>query len=339
MTEQQFLMELENALKRLPSDERNDILQDIREYFMDGREDGKTDAEIAASLGSPIGIAEELLAAYDFSEAEVNTPSANELMTIEKLYKNINIDVQHGALTIMPSLGDVTTIELVGRQDKMQLTADVIADTLHVNLHGSWLWSFMFGLRSVTVNVLMPKKLYETVTVKSDNGKIAAEKLLGQRINIRSKNGRISLTEMAASSLSAETNNGRIDIAKVQTDRLQAKTDNGRIELRAIEAEHIAVESDNGRIQMVQVSGDITGTTDNGRISLQTDHLDRNIDLQTDNGSIELQSDMKPTNVDIRAKTNHGRVDVFGGRNSRTVIGAGENVIRLKSANGRITVG
>ena len=53
MTEKQFISELETALKRLPDEERNDIIQDIREYFTNGREDGKTENEIATSLGSP----------------------------------------------------------------------------------------------------------------------------------------------------------------------------------------------------------------------------------------------------------------------------------------------
>ena len=43
MTENQFIGELESALKQLPDEERNDIIQDIRGYFTNGREDGKTD--------------------------------------------------------------------------------------------------------------------------------------------------------------------------------------------------------------------------------------------------------------------------------------------------------
>ena len=53
MTENQFIGELETALKRLPTEERNDIIQDIHEYFTNGREDGKSENEIATSLGSP----------------------------------------------------------------------------------------------------------------------------------------------------------------------------------------------------------------------------------------------------------------------------------------------
>ena len=71
MTENQFIGELETALKRLPTEERNDIIQDIREYFTNGREDGKSESEIAASLGSPAKIAEELLGSYSFVENKV----------------------------------------------------------------------------------------------------------------------------------------------------------------------------------------------------------------------------------------------------------------------------
>ena len=109
--------------------------------------------------------------------------------------------------------------------------------------------------------------------------------------------------------------------------------------MRYVEADTIFAESDNGRILLEHVDGAITGKTDNGRITLDTPSLDRNIDFRTANGAIVIQSQSKPTNVSILTKTGHGKIDVFGERNSRTVIGAGENTIRLKSDNGRITVG
>jgi uncharacterized membrane protein len=61
MTEQQFLSELELALTRLPTDESNDILSDIKEYFTNGREDGNTGSDIVTSLGTPKEIAEEIM--------------------------------------------------------------------------------------------------------------------------------------------------------------------------------------------------------------------------------------------------------------------------------------
>ncbi|NYF25485.1 DUF4097 family beta strand repeat-containing protein [Sporosarcina sp. JAI121] len=342
MTENQFIGELETALKQLPAEERNDIIQDIREYFTDGREDGKSESEIATSLGSPTNIAAELLASYSFEENEVEMTSTNEIITIQdNQFTNVDIDVQHGALFIRPSDNLITTVELIGSNEKLQLTAEVVGDTLFVRLKSlrHWLLMFNFNIKAVTLNVFIPKKLYQSIAMKTDNGRISAEKLLGKKVDANADNGRIQLREIAATTLVAETDNGRIDIVKVQADHLRTKTDNGRIEMHYVDADSIAAESDNGRIELKHVSGSIVGITDNGRITLQTDSLDRNIDFQTDNGSIVIQSSSEPKNVSIHAKTGHGKIDIFGERNSRTVIGAGGHTIRLKSDNGRITVG
>ncbi len=342
MTENQFIGELETALKRLPTEERNDIIQDIQEYFTNGREDGKSESEIATSLGSPVKIAEELLGSYSFVENKAEFTSTNEVITIQDdRFLNVDINVQHGALVVSPSDSSVTTAELIGSNEKLKLTAEVVGDTLFIRLKSlrHWLLMFNFNMKAVTLNVFIPKKLYQTIVMKTDNGRISAEKILCKKISVNTDNGKIQLKEIAATSLTAETDNGRIEVDKVQVDHLRTKTDNGRIEMRHVDADSIVAESDNGRIELEHVTGSIVGSTDNGRITLQTDSLDRNIDFQTDNGSIVIQSTSKPTNVSIHTKTGHGKVDVFGERNSRTVIGAGEHTIRLKSDNGRITVG
>ena len=322
MTENQFISELDMALNRLPALERTDILLDIREYFLDGREDGKTDSEIAASLGNPAQIAENLLASYSFSENELPQKVSNKLITIpNSLFSDVDIDVQHGSLFVRPSYDEATTVELVGPHEKLDLSVKVIGDTLFIRLKNlrHWLFMFNFTLKAVTLNVFIPKKVYQSIAMKSDNGRIDVMQLLGKNITVNTDNGRIQLKEIAATSLTAETDNGRITLEKVQSDYINVKTDNGRIEL-------------------ADISGEITGTTDNGRISLQTNKLNQNIDFLTDNGSIVIESRNEPTNITIHAKTRNGKIDVYGEQNSRTIFGTGENVIRLKSGNGRVTV-
>lgn len=348
MTENQFITELEQALKRLPSEERNDILQDIREYFSNGRDDGKTETEIASSLGSPSKIATELLDAYPFEELQathgasrLSTSPSTEVITIQDdSFTKVDIDVFHGALSVFPSNNAETKIELINSNDKLEFSADVFEDTLRIRLKkkGLWLFIFNFNTKEVALNVFIPKKLYQSISMKTDNGRIKAEKLIGKSIEARTDNGRIELTELAATTLNAETDNGRIEISKVQSDRLKAMTDNGRVIMRHVEADSIHAESDNGRIEFDQVEGELFAITDNGRITLAAEHLDRNIDFETDNGSIEITSSHKPTNATIHAKTGHGRIDVYGDRNARTRFGAEEYQIRLKSDNGRITV-
>lgn len=341
MTEKQFIQELEQALSRLPEDERKDILNDIREYFADGREDGKSENEIAASLGSPRKIASELVETYPFKSDNTKTEATSKVLKItDDNFTKVEIDVQHGALFLSPSDSNETIIELCGATEKLELTADVINDTLTIKLKnkGHWLFFFNFNMKAVNLNVFIPKKLYQSISMKSDNGRIQAEKMISKRIQANTDNGRICLTELATSTLEAETDNGRIELTRVQSDQLKTKTDNGRILMSHVEADTIHAESDNGRIEMSQVDGELVATTDNGRITLDTETIDRNIDFKTDNGSIEINSTCRPTNASILAKTGLGRIDIYGERNSRTDFGAQQYTIRLKSGNGRITV-
>lgn len=339
MTEQQFLNELELALTGISSEERNDILQDIKEYFTNGREDGKSDSEIAASLGSAKEIADELLA--NALPEKVAVQSDNKLITVTDSYTKVLMNIDFGSLNVYPSETDDTTIELVNTQENLILTADVTGDTLTIKLKGPKFRFFSLFLigKEARVNVALPKKLYDSISMKTDNGSITAEKVLGKAMKANSDNGRISLSQIAATTLDVKTDNGRINIDRVQVDRLSTNTDNGRIELRNIDSEQVHAETDNGRIIMEYVNGKIFGKTDNGRISVITTTLDRMIELETDNGSITLESENNPTDVTIRASVDHGRIDVFGEKNSRTTFGNGSNLIQLSSDNGKIIVG
>lgn len=339
MTEQQFLNELEMALTKLPSDERNDIFQDIKEYFTDGRVDGKSDSEIAASLGSPKEIAEELLANYVPEKIDTNTDTKKIHITNDNFTK-VAMNIKIGSLHVYPSDSDVTTIELINAHEKLALTADVIGDTLSIDLKAPKFafFGFLQIFKGVKVNVALPKKLYTAISMKTDNGGIVAIKVLGKTVKATSDNGSIEIKEIAAMVLDVETDNGRIAIDNVQVDKLTTGTDNGRIEMRNVDAEQIHTETDNGRIIMEYVNGNITGRTDNGRISLLTTSLDRMIDLETDNGSISVATENNPTDVSIRARVDHGKIDVFGEKNSRTTFGSGTNTVQLSTDNGKITV-
>lgn len=339
MTEQQFLNELEMALTRLPADEKNDILQDIKEYFTNGREDGKSDSEIAGSLGSPKEIADELLTNYVPEKSQ--TEDKKLIKITDTAFTKVEMNINHGSLHVYPSETDTTTIELVNAPEKLVLTADVIGDTLSIRLKGPKFnfFSFLSFGKDVRVNVALPIKTYTALSMKTDNGSISGEKILGKTMTVSSDNGSIKLKEIAASTLDVETDNGRIDIDKVQADKLSSNTDNGRIELRNIDADQVHAETDNGRIVMEYINGKIVGKTDNGRITLLTTNIDCMIDLETDNGSILIETESDPTDVTIRAKVDHGKIDIFGENNSRTTFGNGTNTIQLSSDNGKITVG
>ncbi len=82
MTKEQFLKQLQAGLKKLPQEERKDIIHDYEEHFFIGKEDGKTEEEIAKSLGSPQQITKELIASYHLEKVEKNRTTGNILRAV-----------------------------------------------------------------------------------------------------------------------------------------------------------------------------------------------------------------------------------------------------------------
>ncbi len=62
MTRQQFLDQLRRGLAGLPPAEIDDIINDYSAHFTEGAAQGRTEADIAASLGDPRRLARELRA-------------------------------------------------------------------------------------------------------------------------------------------------------------------------------------------------------------------------------------------------------------------------------------
>lgn len=73
MTRNEFLTELDRYLVTLDQGERADIISDYEEHFRVGLENGKTEAEIAASLGSPYDVASQFLDGESQQRQSYNT--------------------------------------------------------------------------------------------------------------------------------------------------------------------------------------------------------------------------------------------------------------------------
>ncbi|MFT8322288.1 MAG: DUF4097 family beta strand repeat-containing protein [Bacillus sp. (in: firmicutes)] len=228
----------------------------------------------------------------------------------EKTFDNNNItaikvDADNASVKIVPTKESVTKVELSGRgskDTKKIFSANIVGNTLAVKWKDERIKfiNFDFVSESLTLKIYLPEKQYKSVEIDNDNGYV-------------------QLTDLKIDSLEAETNNGRVEI-------------------RNISSSNVAVESDNGRIMLDNVSGKIKATTNNGEISIKTVDLDRPMHLETDNGSIEVETEKEPSNVTFDVYVDNGSINIFDKYKGNAVIGNGDNLIKLKTNNGRITV-
>lgn len=220
-------------------------------------------------------------------------------------FANVDVETENAEIEIIPTTGSTATVEFTGNRkndERYQLNTEVEENTLHIMVKEmrKLLFSFDFSFSSPTLKVYLPEKMYDSVQI--------------------------------------ETSNGRIQTDGFKINDVHVKTSNGKIELSNIESKEVAAKTSNGSIKLDNVDGVITGKTSNGGMSLITDSLDRAIDLETSNGKIHIQTENEPTNVTFDIKRNNGNVTVFGDSDWNTVFGNGENLIKLKTSNGSITV-
>ncbi|HHY73442.1 MAG TPA: DUF1700 domain-containing protein [Bacillus bacterium] len=105
MNKNEFLKKLDLHLNKLSAEERQDILQDFEEHFTIGLEEGKTEEEISASLGSPNQIAKEILTTYHLEKVESHA-------TIGNIFRAVWATIGIGFFNIVIVLGPF--IALVG---------------------------------------------------------------------------------------------------------------------------------------------------------------------------------------------------------------------------------
>ena len=241
---------------------------------------------------------------FMFNTMDVFGRSDNKKVIEESSFTNIEVLTDNADVIIEPTKSSAVTVEYTGasKKTKFNFDVDVKGDTLSVQLEKKRRFFFSFGFNpgNLKLTISVPERQYGNLQVESDNG--------------------------------------RIDIQELDSEHVYLETDNGQIQVKNIEAKTVNVETDNGKVILDHVEGEITGSTDNGRILLQTNKINWPIDLSTDNGSIEVQTSSEPTNATIDAKIGNGKVTIFGEDTKLKTYGKGKYLIKLHTDNGQITV-
>lgn len=240
---------------------------------------------------------------------------------IDTVFDTINISVDSAKIELIPTNEKNAILEYRTNYSDYNFSSEVKNSTLevHVDMNQKKLFRFDFFSKGSALKLYIPKKQYESLQIESDNGRIMIEEIDVKTADIRTDNGRIEINNMA-------------------NDNLTVNSDNGRINLANVDASTVTTKSSNGKIVLNHVTGTLSSKTNNGSISLITEDLERSIDFKTDNGKIEIQTEKEPTNVIFDLKTDNGSIDVFNQSDWDTVIGNGDNTIKLETDNGKIII-
>ncbi|EEK83279.1 hypothetical protein bcere0010_32270 [Bacillus cereus ATCC 4342] len=239
---------------------------------------------------------------------------------------SVIIDTNNVRVNINPTTDSNVKVELDGEVNpnvKRTLATDEKDSTLLISYKENQQSWFNFNISEVlaplTLNVYLPEKQYDSLKVSNSNGFVSIKKLNTAHLN-------------------ANTNNGRVELKEINSPKIIAETNNGIMGFKDIIAQNIHVKSNNGRIMLEHVEGEIEGQSKNGSLTLKTNELDRNLNFTTHNGKINIETEKEPTNVQFNVSVHNGSANILDKYNGNTIIGKGENVIKLNTRNGNITV-
>lgn len=102
MNKWEYLEKLDELLKDLPEEDREDILSDYEEHFQIGLENGRTEEELSGALGDPKTVAKQVKAEYMISKAE-DKPSAGRMM--EAILAAAGLGLFNMIFVAVPALG------------------------------------------------------------------------------------------------------------------------------------------------------------------------------------------------------------------------------------------
>ncbi|SHF72132.1 DUF4097 family beta strand repeat-containing protein [Ornithinibacillus halophilus] len=184
-----------------------------------------------------------------------------------------------------------------------------------------------------------------TFAANVNNGVLSIESKEKRRVsffrlefNVSNPKIKVYLPEKQYESVTMNVVNGKISTLNLTIEDLEIETINGAVTLSNMNTKISRIQSQNGKLSFRQLTGDIRGSVTNGSINLETDYLDRSINLSSVNGRISIHSRNQPSNVTIDVDVVLGKVEVFGKDTNRAVFGDGENKVNISTVNGSVKV-
>ncbi|WP_342558408.1 DUF4097 family beta strand repeat-containing protein [Metasolibacillus sp. FSL K6-0083] len=340
--EQQFLSQLEQALAKLNNNERQDIIRDFKEYFASGQAEGKAIEEMIDSLGDINELAEEILKAY--SEQEF-VQTANVVK--EEAFDHIKIDSELASIQLLPSPTGRFYTEVKSKGEQYTTDVEIVNNTLTVKIERAESTFKIFGLKinfnfntesAATAMIYVPEKLYQSIVIKNEIGGSVIERLQAKEIKCHTTVGKAMLKNVLAGELNVKSSVGKAELQSVHATTAIVKSEAGKVIIENSIAETWNVKSEAGRVDLINIQGEIDARSEAGKINMDVESITKPLKLKTSVGRIDVLTKNAIDNATVEAKSELGKISVYGESGKRIVYGTGENLVKLKTELGSITI-
>lgn len=162
---------------------------------------------------------------------------------------------------------------------------------------------------SVSFDILVPNKLYNTIKLDTKNSSIDCKDLKFIELSALTKNSGIYLSNLDGDNIEAKTSNSRIVLKEIFAKQIVAKTSNSSIRTDEINAESIHLSTSNSRIETrdlnLKTLKEINLETSNSSIISDLGNVNKPIyfSLSTSNGSITVDNPSSLVYSNLKSKS------------------------------------
>lgn len=317
MSKDEFLRRLDRALAELPTGERQDIVRDYEEHFLEAGASGKREQDTVAALGDPSEIAAQLIAQarnHDVDDSEEGwskllgrvwkkvrgdwldaEPYLLERTIGERGVRRIRIQGVTEDVYITPGSGPDINIRLEGtisleHSRALALETSIRGEELYIEVRrtkseGS-IWQSVSFIRSLKLSLAVPPSLSADYQIQLTTGDIQLSELTSHSIRVKTTTGDVEIRHCQGSAdLQIETTTGDTEIlGSYGSTKIAATT--GDVEVRG----------DSQELRIDLTTGDIHA---------QLQNLPRYTKLDTTTGDIKVQVVESPSygSLDLSATT------------------------------------
>lgn len=333
MKKQAYFEELLKHLPQISSEDREQIYAYYDELICDGVEAGKTEEEMLAQFGDPSALAGRLLDEWELkslpsasaeSLSEIRHPAEKDgrlccsfLPDAKRLpYAEIKIEYCH--VKIVPGSGrllQITYPEALSDYAEYAETANGIFFTIRKRR----IPFSLFGFRSYTVLVEIPKGFLENLNVSARCGSVTLTDQVIETVRLASSNGRISVSNLAGKQLELAASNAAVTLQNSAAVNISAKTSNAGIQISDTISQTLHASSSNGSLALFNVKSEVqTLTTSNAGIQSKYSQCNRCV-YTTSNASIHVQS-LNANDISLKTSNSSILGELLGAEEEYSVV-------------------
>jgi lia operon protein LiaG len=283
--------------------------------------------------------------------------------------KRLKVTTGSTNVELTPTSQENVILELKGQvskklEDAYQLNMSQSTDMLDVSISKRKSFVlFGFTIDRSKLNVRVPEKWFETLTVQTSSGDVEAEGLTANAINFRASSGelRVKRTETKAglsleassgeirveqlktpAAIAIQTSSGEIDAREMEASSINVRANSGDIDVRSVVASKVSIRTSSGEIKVRELEGNLTAEASSGDIEITNRDIKGEWNLSASSGDVTVKLDNpESVSVTFNGGSGDGKVKIkdmeYQLRTDHALvgkIGSGEHKLNVRTSSG-----